>query len=348
MNAILKAITSSNTTEGASKSMREDMSAYGGILDREQFNQFMRDVEFNTSILKDAAYKKMNRENVITTGTLIKGRVLQDGYLEDSRETNANLTPAEIGFGKSELSAHKLKAKTFIDDDDIDDNIEGEQFQTTLLSMMGNQIGEDLEAIAVYGDSDLSYSDQPLYHTYDGWIKKSTKTLKSSEKASGNAVDFNVHEDTIEALFDAIIRNVPSRIRQSKLMSRFAIYVPYEVEDAYRNLLKSRNTQLGDQMQTGDAPLMYKKYPIKYAPILDDEEARDILGYAPVVGGTPDLWKWGVYKDVKMEPKRLAELERTEFYYRIRCDVSLEWNSSFTTAQMDLSEMDVIQDEAKV
>ena len=85
--------------------MREDMSAYGGILDREQFNQFMRDVEFNTSILKDAAYKKMNRENVITTGTLIKGRVLQDGYMPDSRETNANLNPAKIelsriGYGR--------------------------------------------------------------------------------------------------------------------------------------------------------------------------------------------------------------------------------------------------------
>ena len=348
MNAILKAITSSNDTGGASKSMREDMSAYGGILDREQFNQFMRDVEFNTSILKDAAYKKMNRENVITTGTLIEGRVLQDGYMEDSRETKANLTPAKIGFGKSELTAHKLRAKTFIDDDDLEDNIEQEAFQSTLLSMMGDKIGEDLEAIAVYGDTELDYTDQPLYHTYDGWIKQSTKTLKSSEKASGNAVDFNVHENTIEALFDSIIRNVPARIRQSKLMPRFAIYVPYEVEDAYRNLLKSRNTQLGDQMQTGDAPLMYKKYPIKYAPILDDEEAREILNYAPVVGGTPDLWKWGVYKDVKMEPKRLAELERTEFYFRTRCDVSLEWNSSFTTAQMDLSEMDVIQDEAKI
>lgn len=348
MNAILKAITASNDTEGASKSMREDMSAYGGILDREQFNQFMRDVEFNTSILKDAAYKKMNRENVITTGTLIEGRVLQDGYMEDSRQTNANLTPAKIGFGKSELTAHKLRAKTFIDDDDLEDNIEGEQFQATLLSMMGDKIGEDLEAIAVYGDTELDYDDQPLFHTYDGWIKQSTKTLKSSEKASGNAVDFDVHENTIEALFDSIIRNVPSRIRQSKLMNRFAIYVPYEVEDAYRNLLKSRNTQLGDDMQTGDKPLMYKKYPIKYSPILDDEEAREILNYAPVVGGTPDLWKWGVYKDVKMEPKRLPELERTEFYFRTRCDVSLEWNSSFTTAQLDLSEMDVIQDEAKV
>ncbi|WP_406532505.1 phage major capsid protein [Methanobrevibacter sp.] len=348
MNAILKSITTTNDT-GASKSMREDMSAYGGILDREQFNQFMRDVEFNTTILRDAAYKKMNRENVITTGTLIEGRVLQDGYQEDSRETNANLTPAKIGFGKSELTAHKLKAKTFIDDDDLEDNIEGEQFQTTLLSMMGNQIGEDLEAIALFGDTDLDYDDQPLYHTYDGWIKQSTSFLKSSEVATGNSNgDFNVHDNTIEAVFDAIIRAVPARIRQSKLMSRFAIYVPYEVEDAYRNLLKSRNTQLGDDMQTGDKPLMYKKYPIKESPILEDEEAREILNYAPVVGGTPDLWKWGVYKDVKVEPKRLAELERTEFYYRTRCDVSLEWNSSFITAKLDLDEIELIQDEAKV
>ncbi len=344
MNAILRGIVASQN--GSTKSMRDDMLAAGGILDREQYNQFMRDVEFNTTILKDAHYKKMNREKVISTGTLIKGRVLQDGYLENSRTTNGNLTAAKIGFGKAELNAHKLRAKLELQDDDLEDNIEGEQFQATALSMMGQQVGEDLEAIALYGDTDLDYDEQPLYHTYDGWIKKSTNVLESSE-VNTTTSDFNVHDDTIEALFDAIIRAVKPRIRQSKLMQRFAIYVPYEVEDAYRNLLKSRNTQLGDDMQTGDKPLMYKKYPIKAAPILDDEEARELLGYAPVVGGTPDLWNWGVYKDVKVEPERKADIEQTNFYYRVRTDVGLEWNSSFITAKLDLDEIDLIQDEAK-
>ena len=350
MNAILKAITLS--TDGAYKSeddLRTLMDAAGGILDREQYNTFMRDVEFNTSIMKDAAYVKMNREKVIKTGTLIEGRVLQNGYLPDSRQINANLNPAKVGFGKSELNATKLRAKTFIDDDDLEDNIEGAQFQTTLLSMMGTQIGEDLEAINVYGDTSLDSSDHPLYHVYDGWIKQSTNTIQSNELATGNSNgDFNVHEDTIEALFDAIIRAQKPRIRQSNLMNRFAIYVPYEVEDAYRNLLKSRNTALGDSMQTGNAPLMYKKYTIKYAPILDDEVACEMLNYVPVVGGTPDLWQWGVYKDIKMEPYRKPDIERTEFYYRIRGACGLEWNSSFTTARLSLDEINVIQDEAKV
>lgn len=346
MNAILNAIIQSN--EASDKSMRTDMSSMGGILDRYQYAQFMRDVEFNTVILKDAHYIAMPRENMITTGTLIEGRVLQDGYLKDSRETNGTLNPAKVGFGKAELSAHKLRATTYIDDDDLEDNIEGQQFQSTLLSMMGQQIGEDLEAIALYGDTALDYDEQPLYHTYDGWIKQSTKTLQSSERATGKDIDFNVHENTIEALFDSIIRAVPARIRQSSLMNKFTIYVPYEVEDAYRNLLKSRNTALGDSIQTGDAPLKYKKYPIKYAPILDDESARELLGYVPVVAGTPDLWKWGVYKDVKVEPERKADIERTNFYYRIRCDVGLEWNSSFITSELGLDEIKLIQDEAKV
>ena len=164
MNAILRTIVDSQ--KGSAKSMREDMLAAGGILDREQYNQFMRDVEFNTTILKDAHYKKMNREKVISTGTLIEGRVLQDGYLENSRTTNGNLIAAKIGFGKAELTAHKLRAKLELLDDDLEDNIEGEQFQTTALSMMGTQVGEDLEAINLYGDTDLDYDDYPLYHTY--------------------------------------------------------------------------------------------------------------------------------------------------------------------------------------
>ena len=342
----MEAILNDITGKGADKSMRSDMAANAGLLDRLQYNQFIREIELQSTILQDAAFRRMVRMNEVTSGTLIVGRVLQDGYLSDGETTNSDLTEATIGFGKAELSAHKLKAKTHIDDDDLEDNIETEQFQNTLLSMMASRIGEDLEAIAVYGDHTLSRTDYPLFHTYDGWCKQATEKLESSEVSSGDG-DFNVHDHTIEAMFDAIIRKVPLRIRQSPLMSNFKFYVPFEVEDAYRNLLKSRQTALGDNMQTGNQPLFYKKWEIKYAPVLDAEDGRAIDDTVTTIAGIPDLWKWGVYKDVKLEPERKADLERTNFYYRTRCDVGLEWNSSCITAKLTADEAAVIQDEAK-
>lgn len=344
----MEAILNDITGKGADKSMRSDMAANAGLLDRLQYNQFIRELEIKSTILQDAAFRRMTRMQEVTSGTLILGRVLQDGYLSDGETTNNELTEAQIGFGKAELTAHKLKAKTHINDNDLEDNIETEQFQNTLLSMMASRIGEDLEAIAIYGDHTLDRTTYPLFHTYDGWAKQATTKLQSSELGTSAATkNFDVHEDTIEAMFDAIIKAVPLRIRQSPLMSNFKIYVPFEVEDAYRNLLKSRQTALGDNMQTGNQPLFYKKWEIKYAPVLDAEDGRAIDDTVTTIAGIPDLWKWGVYKDVKLEPERKADLERTNFYYRTRCDVGLEWNAACITAKMTADEAAVIQDEAK-
>lgn len=337
---------------GADKSMRGDMASNSGILNPTQYNQFLRDIEINSTILKDAAFKKMNNHTEVTSGVKVLGRVLQDGYLEEptghDRKTNNNLKEAQFGFGKAELNAKKLKAKCSLLDDDVEDNIEREQFQATVLSMMASAIGEDLEAIALFGDTTLGYEDEPLFHTYDGWIKQATVSLKSSELASTNKEKaFDVHENTIEAMFDAIIRAVPLRLRQSPLMNRFTIYVPFEVEDAYRNLLKSRNTQLGDNAQTSGAPLPYKRFQIKYAPVLDAEDGRALDDTVTCIGGLPDYWRWGVYKEVKLEPDRVPGDERTDFYYRTRCDVGLEWNASLISAKLTAAEALVIQDEAK-
>ena len=341
LNKMLKDIA------GADKSMRDDMITHAGLLDRKQYNKFVRDMEMNQTILKDAAFQRMTRTEEVTSGTRIIGMVLQDGY-DSNGDTNPDLTPANIGFGHDELKAKKVKALTFIDDDDLEDNIEQESFQATQLGMMADRIGTDTETIAVYGDTalDVSGTNPKVLKIMDGWIKKSTNKLESSELSSGTG-DFDVHEDTIEAMFDSILRHIPVNIRQSTLMNEFVFYVPWEVQDAYRNLLKSRQTNLGDSMQTGAAPLYYKQFPVKYAPVLDNEYGRAIDDTLTTMGAFPSLLKWGVYKDVKVEPERKPGIERTNFWYRARVACGLRVFSSLITAKLTAAEGEVIQDEAK-
>jgi hypothetical protein len=305
-------------------------------------------MEMNQVILRDAGFQRMTTPKEVTSGTHILGMVAQDGY-DTNGDTNADLTPANIGFGHDELEAKKIKAMTFIDDDDLEDNIERESFQTTQLSMMAERLGTDTEIISVFGDSELDVSgtNPKVLKIMDGWVKKSTSKLESNEVADSTG-DFNVHENTIESMFDAIIRAIPSVVRQSTLMNEFRIYVPWEVEDAYRNLLKSRNTNLGDQMQTGQGPLYYKKYPIVYAPVLDTPEGRNIDDTLTSMGAFPSLLKWGVYKDIKVEPERIPSLERTKFWYRMRVACGLRVFSSLITAKLTAEEGEAIQDEAKL
>lgn len=346
LNKILRDIA------GADKSMRSDMLTHAGLLDRKQYNQFVRDMEMNQTILKDAAFQRMTDFEEVTSGAHILGMVLQDGY-DAEGNTNANLDPANIGFGHDVLNAKKLKALTFIDDDDLEDNIERESFQTTQLSMMADRMGTDTEIIAVFGDSEIEIGESDttpkVLKTMDGWIKRSTTGLESSELAQNNSdIAFNVHEDTIESMFDAIIRAIPTNIKQSALMNEFRIYAPFEVVDAYRNLQISRETALGDSALTGQAPLYYKSYPIVYSPVLDSVEGRAIDNTLSTIGAFPSLLKWGVYKDIKVEPERKPDIERTNFWYRMRVACGLRVFSSLITAKLTAAEGLEIQDENKL
>lgn len=346
LNKILREIA------GADKSMRDDMALHAGLLDRKQYNQFVRDMETNQTILKDAAFQRMTNPEEVTSGARILGMVLQDGY-DTEGNTNPDLTPANIGFGHDVLNAKKLKAVTFIDDDDLEDNIERESFQTTQLSMMADRMGTDTEIIAVFGDSELEIGENDstpkVLKTMDGWGKRSTNKLESSELAETNSdIAFNVHENTIESMFDAILRAIPTNIRQSALMNEFRFYAPYEVADAYRNLIISRETGLGDNALTGNIPLSYKNYPIVYSPVLDSVEGRALDGTLTTFGAFPSLLKWGVYKDIKVEPERKPAIERTNFWYRMRVACGLRVFSSLITAKLTAAEGLEIQDENKL
>lgn len=138
------------------KSMRDvrtDLGNAKALLNDEQFNTFIRAATTNQSILQDASFRRMNAMNQIVSSTLIDGRVLQNGYKDAYMTTQDSLTEADVDFGKAELKSTKLKALTSIYDDDKDDNIERDAFEQTLLSMMGEAVGRDLEALCVFGDA---------------------------------------------------------------------------------------------------------------------------------------------------------------------------------------------------
>ena len=148
---ILSQIVNENEKE-VFKSMRSDMNTAKALLNEEQFAQFMRAATINQTILADASFRRMNSTSQVVSSTKVTGRVLQTGYktVNNEQVTQNQLTPATIGFGKAELNATKLKALTSLLDDDKEDNIEREAFEQTLLSMMGEAVGVDLEAVCVF------------------------------------------------------------------------------------------------------------------------------------------------------------------------------------------------------
>ena len=335
--AILSQITNEQEAE-VFKSMRNDMATAKVLLNEEQFAKFIRPATINQTILNDASIKVMKSTSMVVSSTKVTGRVLQTGYKANG-DTQNQLTPATIGFGKAELNATKLKAMASLLDDDKEDNIEGEDFETTLLSMMGEAIGIDLEAVCVFGDKDYvdgSSNKDPLFSTIDGWVKSGTKIKSDGAKGSGTK-DFDL-ADGITAMFDAMLYKLPAPYRQAGLMKDLVYYVPFEVFKNYRNYLIDRETGLGDSTLLNNPELEYNGIPVKYAPVLDATDGRTIHGNVASLLTVPEFLWYGIYKDISLEPKRIVEDEETEYYYRMRCDASVEYADSVVVADITAAE----------
>ena len=309
---------------------RDAMTSAKALLNDEQFNTFIRAATINQSILQDASFRKMNAMNQIVSTTGITGRILQNGYEDADFNTEDQLTAATLNFGKAELNSKKLKALTYLYDDDKEDNIEREAFEQTLLSMMGEAVG---------------------FSTFDGWLEQAkTYQVKSdlaNDNTDDNDGDFDL-DDGIDAMFDAMIGKLPVPYRAAGLMNRLAFYVPWEVYDAYQNLLASRVDTLGDVNLTGRPALTYKNIPVKYAPVLDATDGRTVFGNVPSILTIPEYTWFGVYKDLSIEPNRVVAQEKTEYYYRIRCAASLQFPNAFVTGVMTATEAASVQANNKV
>ena len=316
------------------KSMRTDMNSAGALLNPEQFNQFMRAAIINQTILNDASFRKMNAMQQVVSSTKVVGRVLQNGY-DSTGATEDQLTAATIGFGKAELNSTKLKALTGILDDDKEDNIEQAQFEQTLLTMMGEAVGVDLEALCVFGDDSYTSGSpaakDPLFSTFDGWLTQATNTIESSNQSASTG-DFNIGTNGITSMFDAMINAMPVAYRQANLMKDLVFYVPWEVKDAYHDFLIDRETGLGDSSLLNNTELQYKGIPVKYAPVLDAVDGRTVHGAIPSMLTVPEFLWYGVYRDLSVEPDRIVAQELTNYYYRIRCAASLQWADSLIVA----------------
>ena len=334
---ILSQIVNENERE-VFKGMRDDMSGAKALLNEEQFAQFMRAATINQTILADASFRRMNSTSQVVSSTKVTGRVLQNGY-DSNGATEDQLTPATIGFGKAELNATKLKALTSLLDDDKEDNIEREQFEQTLLSMMGEAVGVDLEAVCVFGNSAYTSggSKDPLFSCFDGWLKGATAVKSDGAKGSGSA-DFVLANTGVVGMFDAMLKKLPAAYRQANLMKDLVFYVPYEVYEAYRAFLIDRETGLGDSTLLNADELKYKGIPVKYAPVLDAADGRTVYGKVPSILTVPEFLWYGVYKDLSVEPHRDVANEKTDYYYRIRCDATTQFADSVIYADITSTE----------
>lgn len=264
------------------------------VLTPEKADRFIRVVEGSTPILNEARRYTMTSYERDIDRTGFGARIL---HVPDDGAAYSDPT-----FATNKLSVVEVMATIGIKDDALEDNIEKENFENTLIDMIADRAGIDMEELFLKGDT--ASADTYLALT-DGWLKLAANQL------DGAAADFDPTkvEDMFQALFDA----VPKKYIRDR--NQWRIYCSYKIEDDYRDVLRSRGTGLGDTAQTTGQRLYFKGFPV--VPVGNMPDGKALLAH-------PDNLVYGVYRDIRIEPDRMPKLRQTDFVVTMRIDANYE------------------------
>jgi hypothetical protein len=273
------------------------------------------------------------------------GRILKSGgAVVSGVQGDRVLTEAEYAkpqFDTNIMVARELQAVCAIKDTALRRNIERAGFEGTLVDLFGEAAGRDMEEYALLADTAISHANDDVLSLTDGWIRRSVNLVFGKALTGPPAVpaDFNpAAADWPENMFQAMLMALPKQYLQNRSEWRF--YVDFDVEDAYRNLLKARGTQLGDVAQTEAQDLRYKGLPVVYAPLIGRARGVNLTNRFPgrvAMLSHPDNLAWGIFHEVTVEPERHAKGRLTEFVLTLEADSHFEDENANVAAFIDLA-----------
>jgi hypothetical protein len=146
-------------------------------LTAEKQERFVRSVEKKAVILGEARRVDMKSHTKDIDRVGFGARIMQAG-VENVAAAEGNLPT----FATNQLVAVEAVAVVGITDSTLEDNIEKENFEDTLVDMMGNRAGIDMEELFVKGDT--ASGDTYLALT-DGWLKLAANAVDGAITDTG-------------------------------------------------------------------------------------------------------------------------------------------------------------------
>lgn len=311
-----------------------DVDALGeAVLQPTKLTRFIRKMQERTVILPQARYMPMEAQIAHIDRISFTGRVLDSG--EDAAGTHRTLSESDYAkptTAINKLTVHEFQAIVSIQDKALRRNIEKENFEETLIDLLGEAVGRDMEEFALFADTDMSYSQDHVLSKSNGWIKQSANAVYGGDKS-----DFDPTADTYpENMFNAMLNGMPKEYLTD--VGAWRYWVNWEVENAYRDLLKERGTALGDSVYTTNQKLAYKGIPIERVPMIERAKTEALGGPGDVaILGYPNNHAWGVFHKVSIEREREAKKRQTDFVLTLEVDAGYEDENAVIVAYIDKS-----------
>jgi HK97 family phage major capsid protein len=228
-----------------------DLTAGGGVLLPAQAQKFMRLLIKQSVLMQMATVVPMASPKHQLSKIKFGSRILRPGQ-EATALTAAERARPDLSF--LELDAKLFKAEVHLSDEVLEDNIERGELRQTILEMIAEAAGRDMEEVIINGDT---ASADPFLATMDGLLKQATSHVVD---AAGVAINKNLLRDMLKSL--------PSEYLRDKKQMAFLTSVDAELD--YRNTLADRATVGGDRFVEEDTPALYSGVPVKPVPLFPE------------------------------------------------------------------------------
>jgi len=302
--------------------------ASSGKLNPEQSSTFTRLLIEGPNMLNEglirfepmrASSKKIEKINfgkrilrAMTEGTALDTAAV-DGTFNALTEATARAKPT---FSTTTLTAVEVGAEVRLTYDTVEDAIDNATaasnnvantgpggLHQVIIEMLAPRVGQDLQDLAINGDTSLSATD-PYLATLDGWV----------ENARDNGSTVDVEGATIsKAMLKSGLLTLPNQYKDD--MSALYHFVSKNNKIEYADTLADRATGLGDRYLTDDQAAPYMGTKVFGAAKMADTEG--LLTH-------PKNLIFGMHRDISIEFDKLITSRQYVIMVTMRIDFEME------------------------
>lgn len=291
-----------------------------GFLTKDQADTFIDFAWDATVLAKESDRRTMNAPEQ-TWNTVAVGARIVRGAVE-AVDTGQNAAP---NFTRLTLRTHKLRLDWEISSESLEDNIEGQDLDTHLARLFAGQFGQDLEDLAINGDTT---SSDPLLKVADGWHKQAL---------TGRVVDGTALGDSLNrAHFNAAVKALPRKFQARKQDMRF--YASPQLANDYLYSLSEMTANPADMVmsalrtgstvegEAGGAVAAPFGTPLIEVPMFDtgfnvanaatDVSALEAKSYIELTA--PKNRVWGIQREIQLFREFVTKKDTIEYTMYVR------------------------------
>lgn len=298
----------------------------------DRFIDYMWDATSLGSLVRTRRMRAVEEE----IDTIAVGARLVRGATE-AVDTGENVRPT---FGKLSITTKKYRLDWELSSESLEDNIEGEALEDHIARLMATQMGNDLEDIAINGDTD---STEPGIGVDDGLRKRAV--------AGAHVLD---HGGAVlnRAAFSNALKAMPRKYMKRRNGLRFLtgsnaiqdwLFSFQQVEANMLNPEASAATRLEQAVRTeGDAGFIAGRpfgVTLQEVPLFLEDRLNGGAQSDPA-GDTTDLWLtfpenmiWGIKRDITVYREFKPKKDTIEYTVYTRQGVQIENLDAFVVVR---------------